>query len=112
MSRRPVDLRPIAGFCIKSSTLQPGVYTPIPIPQQAPNTLEPVNAPLPIPKGLKVFINIAWDINVPPPPEGGEDAIQRAMLGEEIDDLDPDGWYVPVVVSEPRQDKDKGMYNP
>ena len=61
-----------------------------------------------VPKGLKVFVNIAWDANVPPPPEGSEEVIQKAMLGEDLDDLNPEGWYVPVIVSDGRQDKDKG----
>jgi PIH1 N-terminal domain len=59
-------------------------------------------------KGLKVFVNIAWDSNVPPPPEGSEEVIQKAMLGEHLDDLNPEGWYIPVIVSGGRQDKDKG----
>ncbi|KDR74195.1 hypothetical protein GALMADRAFT_100012 [Galerina marginata CBS 339.88] len=76
-----IDLAPKAGFCIKSTTLAPA--------------------------GLKVFVNIAWDPNVPPPPEGSEDAIQRAMQGEDIDETNSSGWYVPVIVSNAREDKDK-----
>ncbi|KAK0216025.1 pre-RNA processing PIH1/Nop17-domain-containing protein [Armillaria fumosa] len=67
-----VTLTPQAGFCVKSST-----------------------------NGTKVFINIAWDANVPAPPPASDDVIQRAMQGED------EGWYVPVVVSEPRSDVDK-----
>ncbi|KAJ6596766.1 PIH1 family [Mycena sp. CBHHK59/15] len=82
MTRVPVPLKPTAGFCIKSSSLQPS--------------------------GRKIFINIAWDPNVPAPPEGNEDAIQRAMLGEDdSDQLNPDAWFVPVVVSDAKQDMDK-----
>ena len=61
-----------------------------------------------IPKGLKVFVNIAFDMNVPAPPEGSEEAIQKAMQGEEFDELNPEGWYVPTIVSDGRQDTDKG----
>ncbi|KAK0497700.1 pre-RNA processing PIH1/Nop17-domain-containing protein [Armillaria luteobubalina] len=71
-STKRVTLTPQAGFCVKSST-----------------------------DGTKVFINIAWDPNVPAPPPASDDVIQRAMQG------DDDGWYVPVVVSEPRADTDK-----
>ena len=67
---------------------------------------------LTVPKGCKIFVNIAWDANVPPPPEGSEDAIQKVMSGEgELDEgalATGRGWFVPVVVSEPRSDADKG----
>ncbi|KAF9526056.1 pre-RNA processing PIH1/Nop17-domain-containing protein [Crepidotus variabilis] len=117
MATVPVSLSPRPGFCVKSTTLGPGVIPPPP-PSAAsatkpkathPNFLEPTaaaNAPIPVQKGTKVFVNIAWDANVPPPPEGNEDAIQRAMQGED-DQLNPDAWYVPVIVSNARQDKDK-----
>ena len=103
-----IDLAPKPGFCIKSTTLAPAVLPPPPPsgPKNA-NLLEPT-APIPVPKGQKVFVNLAWDANVPPPPEGSEDAIQRAMQGEEVDEGNPAGWYVPVIVSNARQDKDKG----
>jgi len=93
MSTVSINLKPIAGFCIKSSTLQ-----------HSPNILDV------IPIGHKVFVNIAWDPNVPAPPPGSEEVIQRAMEGEDVDELrvNPDGWYVPVIVSEGRPDKDKG----
>ena len=75
-----ISLSPTPGFCVKSKTL-----TPVP---------------------TKVFINIAWDKNVPSPPKSSEDDIQRAMHGDDDERGNP--WYVPVVVSEPRQDEDKG----
>ncbi|KAJ7484073.1 PIH1 family [Mycena galericulata] len=88
-SRVPVNLSPTAGFCIKSSTLQPALLKLAPA-------------------GQKVFINFAWDSNVPPPPEGNEEAIQRAMRGEDdTDHPNPDAWFVPVVVSDAKQDTDK-----
>ena len=99
-------LSPKPGFCVKSSTLTPGLLPPAP---SDPKILEPTT-PIPIPKGTKVFINIAWDPNVPAPPPGSEDAIQRAMEGQDdMDETNPDGWYVPVIVSPPRRDVDKGM---
>ncbi|KAF8621471.1 hypothetical protein AX15_007764 [Amanita polypyramis BW_CC] len=90
----PVLLSPAPGFCIKSSVLQPTV-------------ISIKNEQFQVSKGLKVFINIAWDKNVPPPPESSEEAIQRAMQGEDADKRSTDGWFVPVVVSEGRQDTDK-----
>jgi hypothetical protein len=60
-----------------------------------------------------VFVNVAWDANVPPPPDASNDEIQKAMAGEQ-DHADHasaggGGWFVPVVVSEPRSDVDKGQ---
>jgi len=91
-----VTLKPTPGFCIKSFSLRDGVYT-----------TGVSGSRINVPKGLKVFVNICWDSKVPPPPEASEDAIRRAMIGEDADDFNPDGWYVPVVVSEGRQDTDK-----
>ncbi|KAF8966944.1 pre-RNA processing PIH1/Nop17-domain-containing protein [Flammula alnicola] len=105
-----IELAPKPGFCVKSSTLTAAV---LPTPpsgskvKENANLLEPAPGPIPVAKGLKVFVNIAWDANVPPPPEGSEDAIQRAMQGEDVDEENPSGWYVPVIVSNARQDKDK-----
>src|ERR1700678_1732620 len=95
-----IDLAPKAGFCIKSSSLTPAVLPPPPPPPSSkksptnPNLLELTPGPIPVAKGLKVFINIAWDPHVPPPPEGNEDAIQRAMR-EDVDEKETSVWYVP-----------------
>ena len=65
---------------------------------------------LQIPKGVKVFLNIAWDRNVPPPPPADEEAIRRAILAEDVVESIGDGaYFVPAIVSEPREDRDKGM---
>lgn len=101
-----VSLKPTAGFCIKSTTLQPAVLKLASSVPPGPNSLEPQSTPLAVPIQRKVFINIAWDSQVPPPPEGNEEAIQRAMHSED-EHLNPDAWFVPVVVSEARQDTDK-----
>ena len=90
-----VHLSPSPGFCIKSAALQPAI-------------LSIKNESVQVQKGLKIFVNIAWDNNVPPPPESNEEAIQRAMQGQDADKRNADGWFVPVVVSEGRQDTDKG----
>ncbi|KAG6898028.1 hypothetical protein C0992_007024 [Termitomyces sp. T32_za158] len=57
-----LSLAPVPGFCIKSSA-----------------------------DGRKVFVNIAWDKHVPPPPAASEQLIARAIHGD--DDPDPDAWY-------------------
>ncbi|TFY78280.1 hypothetical protein EWM64_g5732 [Hericium alpestre] len=104
-----VSLSPTPGFCIKTKASQTGTYKPRHTAAPADNALlEPKSSTsIPIPKGLKIFINIAWDKNVPPPPEGSEEAIQQAMQGKDRDELNPDEWFVPVIVSDGRQDKDK-----
>ncbi|KAJ7584911.1 pre-RNA processing PIH1/Nop17-domain-containing protein [Mycena floridula] len=96
-----VVLSPTAGFCVKSSTLQSAVYQPIEPDAAAPNSIEPVTGPIPVPQGQKVFINISWDQQVPQPPEASEEVVRKAMMGED------EAWYVPVVVSEGRRDTDK-----
>ncbi|KIY53710.1 hypothetical protein FISHEDRAFT_26859, partial [Fistulina hepatica ATCC 64428] len=72
-----VTISPKAGFCVKSRAGQ-----------------------------LKVFLNIAWDKQIPAPPTASEDVIRRAMTGQAGSSSDDD-WYVPVVVSEGRKDTDK-----
>lgn len=116
MDTTRVDLTPKPGFCVKTSALQSAVCRvtgqSLLAPVDKPATIAPVPGTLVIPQGMKVFVNVAWDANVPPPPEGSEEAIQRAMAGEEEIDEDAiargDLWFVPVVVSEPRSDTDKG----
>ncbi|PPQ90274.1 hypothetical protein CVT25_013099 [Psilocybe cyanescens] len=108
-----IELTPKAGFCVKSTTLAAAVLPPPPPTpstvksKSSANFLEPAPQPIPVPKGQKVFVNLAWDPNVPPPPEGSEDVIKRAMQGEDVDEANPSGWYVPIIVSNARQDKDK-----
>ncbi|KAF8172843.1 hypothetical protein K438DRAFT_1921006 [Mycena galopus ATCC 62051] len=105
MSKISVSLKPTAGFCIKSTTVQPGVLK-ISAVSPGPNSLEPRSTSVAVPIHRKIFVNIAWDSQVPPPPEGNEEAIQRAMHGDD-EHLNPDAWFVPVIVSDPRQDTDK-----
>ena len=111
-----VSLSPSPGFCIKSTTLQPAVCSvtgeSAKHSDAAKGAISSSNA-FPIPKGQKVFVNFAWDANVPPPPETSEEVIQKAMMGEqEIDDdelMAGSAWFIPVIVSEPRSDRDKGQ---
>lgn len=107
-----VSLAPSPGFCVKSATLAASecILTP---PSDA--VLEPLAVPTPrtntIPKGTKVFANIAYDTRMPPPPPGSEDTIQRAMQGDDLPDTgNSGGWFVPLVVPAPREDTDKGQY--
>ncbi|KAI5119345.1 hypothetical protein M0805_004022 [Coniferiporia weirii] len=112
-----VTLAPKAGFCIKSITTDTGFYiyaSTASVPSsnsKQPNLLEPPSAPrtLQIAKGVKVFLNIAWDARVPSPPPVDEAVISRAMSGDDLDDPGENNnpYYVPVVVSEPREETDK-----
>ena len=107
-------LAPSPGFCVKSVTLAASDCSLTPPPPPAAGSA-PERLVLPtsgtkktIPKGTKVFVNIAYDANVPPPPDSSEDAIQRAMRGDELPEGSGGGWFVPLVVPAPREDTDKG----
>lgn len=52
--------------------------------------------------GFKIFLNIAFDAGVPPPPSSSENDIRKAMSGDE------GAYFVPVVVSDGREVTDKG----
>ena len=115
MATVSVALAPSPGFCVKCVTLAASECSLTPPPPPAAGSaperlvLPTSGTKKPIPKGTKVFVNIAYDANVPPPPEGSEDAIQRAMRGDELPDEDnAGGWFVPLVVPAPREDTDKG----
>ncbi|EKM52598.1 uncharacterized protein PHACADRAFT_164531 [Phanerochaete carnosa HHB-10118-sp] len=110
-----VDLSPKPGFCIKSTALQSATcnlqLSPSSSNKSQAKDVTILSGAMTILKGMKVFLNIAWDANVPPPPEGSEETIRKAMSGEEEVDEDAlangRAWFVPVIVSEPRMDADK-----
>ncbi|KAN0079982.1 pre-RNA processing PIH1/Nop17 domain containing protein [Tylopilus felleus] len=91
-----VTLNPVPGFCVKSRATNDALV----------RTDNPQNN-LRVEKGLKIFVNIAWDLNVPPPPPATDDAMQRAIQGLNIDESSPEAWFVPIVLSDARQDSDK-----
>ncbi|KAI0668828.1 pre-RNA processing PIH1/Nop17-domain-containing protein [Trametes maxima] len=100
-----ISLAPTPGFCIKSATLN---QTTVALPPAASDNAPSSSAATTIAANLKVFVNIAWDKNVPAPPQRSEDAIERAVAGDvSLDASDPEDWFVPVIVSEPRRDNDK-----
>ncbi|KAI0087601.1 pre-RNA processing PIH1/Nop17-domain-containing protein [Irpex rosettiformis] len=114
-----VPLAPSAGFCIKSTALQPAVckVSGTFVDDAAGSAASALSASggntnmIAIARGQKVFINVAWDANVPPPPDASNDEIHRAMAGEQDADegsfATGGAWFVPVIVSEPRNDLDK-----
>ena len=98
-SKVAVALNPVPGFCVKSRATNDA-----PVHLTASDQQHSFH----VDKGLKIFVNITWDRNVPPPPSATDDAIQRAMQGLDIDESNPDAWFVPIVLSDARQDFDKG----
>ena len=103
MSKR-TTLSPSAGFVVKTTTQKPGIYTPTASTdkQLSPTLLEPTKYSTSISYGFKIFINIAFDRGVPPPPRSSESDIRKAMAGDE------DAYFIPVVVSDGREVTDKG----
>lgn len=99
--RVAVALNPVPGFCVKSRATNDSL-----VRITAPDSDQPRD--IRVEKGLKVFVNIAWDPNVPPPPPASDDAIHRAMRGLDIDQSTSEAWFVPIVLSDARQDSDKG----
>jgi PIH1 N-terminal domain len=83
-----ISLAPRPGFCVKSRVVKETIV------HQNSNSI-------PVPSGSKIFINIAWDKNVNPPPHTTEESIQQALSG--LGD-----WSIPVIISDLRQDVDKG----
>ncbi|KAG1823046.1 pre-RNA processing PIH1/Nop17-domain-containing protein [Suillus variegatus] len=102
-----LTLNPLPGFCVKSSALQQAIAPRTATSLLASAPSDTLGAPITIPKGLKVFVNIAWDTNVPPPPPGSEDTIQKVLRGQDYNESNSDGWFIPVLVSDLRDDKDK-----
>lgn len=97
-----VALSPVPGFCVKSRAINDAL-----VHLTASDQPHGVH----VQKGLKIFVNVAWDPNVPPPPPSSDDAIHRAMQGLDIDASNSEAWFVPVVLSDARQDSDKGWYS-
>lgn len=96
-SKVAVALNPVPGFCVKSRTTN-----------DTDIQLTASDKPCHVEKGLKIFVNLAWDPNVPPPPPASDDAVYRAMQGLDADESNPEAWFVPIVLSDARQDSDKG----
>jgi hypothetical protein len=89
-----VNISPSPGFCIKSKVL---------------HLDEQTHGPVPISEGLKVFVNIAWSKDVPPPPDGIEKASEFAAHSGRIVSKSERDSPIPVFASNGRLDTDKGM---
>ncbi|KIJ34548.1 hypothetical protein M422DRAFT_262303 [Sphaerobolus stellatus SS14] len=102
LKMRRVNITPTPGFVVKTTTTQAGFYT-VPNPSPPPPSIRHA-----IPVGLKIFINVAYSSEIPPPPTNGlpkeeeEEIIRKAIEGDE-----GTTYFVPLVVSDGRDDKDK-----
>jgi hypothetical protein len=87
-----INISPLPGFCIKSKVLH----------LDATST----HRPGPVSEGLKVFVNIAWSQDVPPPLDGIEKASEFTAHNERI--VTEKESSIPVFASNGRLDTDKG----
>jgi hypothetical protein len=93
-----VDVSPSPGFCLKSKLLQPGVLN-------VGHTHEQGQGPVPIPEGLKVFVNIAWSKDVPSHVENVIASVaHNSLTDRKVQGDSP----ISVFASDGRLDTDKG----
>ncbi|KAI9435542.1 PIH1 family [Lactarius indigo] len=88
-----INISPSPGFCVKSKLLHPGLLNRAALPQ-----------------GLKVFVNIAWSKDVPPPLNGVDKALELAtatLTGDHQTLSDNGGDTIYIFVSDGRLDTDK-----
>jgi hypothetical protein len=106
-----INVSPSPGFCIKSRLLQPGIFDATSNPSTVATTHQSVQnqVPVPVPQGIKVFVNIAWSKEVPPPLDGVEKAVELAMHSNQMDLKSGQGTPIPVFVSDGRLNSDKGI---
>ncbi|KAG8896923.1 hypothetical protein FRC01_011560, partial [Tulasnella sp. 417] len=113
-STQRVTLTPKPGFVIKTTSTLNGTYiTSLGNPAISSSTSGPVSQTVPetiaVHKGYKIFLNICWDPQVPPPPERNEDEIRKAMMGADLDD---GMYFIPVVVGDGKTTVDKEIATP
>jgi hypothetical protein len=96
-----VNVSPSPGFCIKSKSLQPGAL-------DVPSVHERAQGPVPLPQGIKVFVNVTWSKDVPPPLDGVEKALDFAARSRRMDLKSERDSPIYVFVSDGRPDADKG----
>ncbi|KAL1751899.1 pre-RNA processing PIH1/Nop17-domain-containing protein [Schizophyllum commune] len=78
-------ITPKAHFVAKTTVVSPPAVEPALLPTSTTAT--------PFPASRKVFVNIAYSEHIPPPPDDVP--------------LNHPAWHLPLIVSEPRLDKDK-----
>jgi hypothetical protein len=96
-----IGVSPSPGFCIKSNLLQPGILN-------VTSADQPTRTPVPTPQGLKVFVNIAWSKDVPPPLDGVEKVLESVAHDHRMDPRSESADSITVFASDGRLDVDKG----
>ncbi len=91
-----INVSPSPGFCIKSKVLHLNA------------TSTQTHRPVPISEGLKVFVNITWSKDVPPPLDGIEKTSEYAAHSWRMDLKSERSSPIPVFASDGRLDTDKG----
>jgi hypothetical protein len=90
-----VNISPSPGFCVKSKLLHPAFLNQVALPQ-----------------GLKVFVNVAWSKDLPPPLDGVKKALELATatpIGDHQTHSNNKGDSpIYVFASDGRLDTDKG----
>ena len=81
-------ITPKAHFVAKTTVVSPPAVEPALLPTSTTAT--------PFPASRKVFVNIAYSEHIPAPPEDVP--------------LNHPAWHLPLILSEPRLDKDKGDF--
>jgi hypothetical protein len=93
-----INISPSPGFCIKSKVLH----------LDATSAHKQTHEPVPISEGVKVFVNIAWSKDVPPPPDGIEKASEFAAYSGRVVSKSERDNPISVFASNGRLDTDKG----
>jgi hypothetical protein len=93
-----INVSPSPGFCIKSKVLYPDVTS----------THAQSHRPVPTSQGLKVFVNIAWSKDVPPPLDDIGKTSDSVAHSRQIDLKNERDSPIPVFASDGRLDTDKG----
>lgn len=89
-----VNISPSPGFCVKSKVTSTQTQT---------------HRPIPISQGLKVFVNVGWSSDVPPPPLDGIGKILEFLKHGRRMELKNEGdTPISVFASDGRLDTDKG----
>ncbi|GJJ09347.1 hypothetical protein Clacol_003569 [Clathrus columnatus] len=106
-----VTLNPKAGLVIKSTTLSSGFYYNNPFEFEGPSSsvtnasqLQTNYTKIQIPPNRKIFINVAYASEIPPPLTDDEAVVQRALLGQIQEESE---YFIPIFVGFGREDKDK-----
>ncbi|KAH9976764.1 pre-RNA processing PIH1/Nop17-domain-containing protein, partial [Lactifluus volemus] len=102
-----INVSPSPGFCIKSRLLQPGILNAISNLSTTSTANQSVQTKVPVPQGIKVFVNIAWSKDVPPPLDGVERAVELATHSRQMDLKSGQDTQIPVFVSDGRLNSDK-----